>query len=225
MTYIDVSVMQNWTDIQRWRRSTRSELIALRLAVPQAEKLRLRPVFYDLFGEQFPQLCKADIGFYWPFKGEVDLRAMVQEFVEQGSQAALPVVVTKQEPLEFWRWLPGMKLGRGIWNIPIPAESQPVSPTVVLVPLLGFDAAGYRLGYGGGYYDRALAGMARKPLIIGVGYDLGRLETIYPQAHDIPMDAIVTESGVMHFSYRNAAGEDPVSFASAPCFLHELDSI
>jgi 5-formyltetrahydrofolate cyclo-ligase len=65
----------------------------------------------------------------------------------------------------------------------------------LIVPLLGFDAAGYRLGYGGGYYDRTLAAMAPRPLSIGVGYELGRLDTIHPQAHDIPLDAIVTENG------------------------------
>jgi 5-formyltetrahydrofolate cyclo-ligase len=83
-------------------------------------------------------------------------------------------------------------MARGIWNIPIPRERNSVRPTALLVPLVGFDAAGYRLGYGGGYYDRPLATLVPKPLTIGVGYELGRLETIYPQPHDIPMDAIVT---------------------------------
>jgi 5-formyltetrahydrofolate cyclo-ligase len=64
------------------------------------------------------------------------------------------------------------------------------------VPLLGFDAAGYRLGQGGGYYDRTLANLPQRPLTIGIGYEFGRLETIHPQPHDIPMDAIVTERGV-----------------------------
>jgi 5-formyltetrahydrofolate cyclo-ligase len=96
-----------------------------------------------------------------------------------------------------------MKLVRGIWNIPIPSERNLVQPTVLLVPLLGFDAAGYRLGQGGGYYDRTLATLPQKPLTIGIGYELGRLESIYPQPHDRPMDAIITESGVAHFRSRN----------------------
>jgi 5-formyltetrahydrofolate cyclo-ligase len=70
---------------------------------------------------------------------------------------------------------------------------------MLLVPLVGFDAKGYRLGHGGGYYDRTLASLVQKPLSIGVGYELGRLETIYPQSHDIPMDVIVNESGVEQF--------------------------
>src|SRR3546814_7461577 len=75
----------------------------------------------------------------------------------QGAEAALPVVVEKGQPLECWAWRPRMKLGRGIWNIPIPDKRDVVRPTALLVPLVGFDAAGYRLGYGGGYYDRTLA--------------------------------------------------------------------
>lgn len=88
-----------------------------------------------------------------------------------------------------------MKLKRGIWGIPIPAERQIVRPTALLMPLIGFDEAGYRLGCGGGYYGRTLAVMMPKPLTIGVGYALGRLDTIHPQPHDIPMDAILTEEG------------------------------
>ena len=63
------------------------------------------------------------------------------------------------------------------------------------MPLVGFDAQGYRLGYGGGYFDRTLAALARKPLTIGVGFEFARLPTIRPQPHDIPMDFIVTEAG------------------------------
>jgi 5-formyltetrahydrofolate cyclo-ligase len=95
-------------------------------------------------------------------------------------------------------------LTRGVWDIPVPSNRNPVQPTVLLVPLLGFDTAGYRLGHGGGYYDRTLATVAQKPLTIGIGYELGRLQTIYPQPHDIPMDAIVTESGVVRFRRRDA---------------------
>jgi 5-formyltetrahydrofolate cyclo-ligase len=80
-----------------------------------------------------------------------------------------------------------------------------VRPTVLLVPLVGFDAQGYRLGYGGGYYDRTLAAMTPRARAIGVGYELGRLETIHPQPHDVPMDAIVTEAGVFETPARRDA--------------------
>jgi 5-formyltetrahydrofolate cyclo-ligase len=156
----------------------------------------------DLILESFPELRDACIGFYWPFQGEIDLRGLVRNFIALGAEAALPVVVKKQQPMEFWSWQPQMKLMRGIWNIPTPSERKPVQPRVLLVPLLGFDSAGYRLGQGGGYYDRTLAAVAQKPLTIGIGYELGRIETIYPQPHDVPMDAIVTERSVERFHPR-----------------------
>jgi 5-formyltetrahydrofolate cyclo-ligase len=193
-------MMENWGDIQEWRRSMRSRLRSQRRALSRSEKESVRLAVTGLVREHFPELHKGCIGFYWPFQGEVDLRNLVRGLVALGAEAALPVVVEKRQPLAFWAWRPGMKLERGIWNIPVPHEKNPVRPAALLVPLLGFDAAGYRLGHGGGYYDRTLASLAERPLTIGVGYEFGRLKTIYPQAHDIPMDAVITERGVERLS-------------------------
>jgi 5-formyltetrahydrofolate cyclo-ligase len=195
-------MMDSWEDIKNWRRSMRAELRAKRLALALGEKASTRRIVSNLMRQSFPELRDACIGFYWPFQGEIDLRPLIQSFLTVGARAALPVVVEKGKPLEFWSWHPKMKLERGIWNIPIPCERNPVQPTILLVPLVGFDAKGYRLGHGGGYYDRTLSSLAKKPLCIGVGYELGRLETIHPQSHDIPMDTIVNERGVEHFSAR-----------------------
>ena len=85
---------------------------------------------------------------------------------------------------------------RGVWNIPIPAGDESVEPDVLIAPLVGFDPAGYRLGYGGGYYDRTIASRTAKPFVIGIGFEIARLSTIYPQSHDIPMDVIVTDRGI-----------------------------
>ncbi len=190
--------MEDWDEIRQWRRLRRTELRSKRSALTSHEKESARTSVCDLIRESFPELCDARIGFSWPFQGEIDLRQLVRGFLALGAEAALPVVVEKQQPMEFWSWQPPMKLVRGIWNIPIPSERNPVQPSLLLVPLLGFDATGYRLGYGGGYYDRTLATFAQKPLAIGNGYELGRLKTIYPQPHDISMDAVVTESGVVY---------------------------
>jgi 5-formyltetrahydrofolate cyclo-ligase len=175
------------------------DLLAKRFALPHAETGRIRLAISDRICGQFPELHGGVIGFYWPIKGEIDLHETLLNLVASGAGAALPVIEQKLQPLQFWRWRPGMKLGRGHWNIPVPTEPDPVQPTALLIPLVGFDAAGYRLGYGGGYYDRTIAAMRPKPLTIGVGYELGRLETIYPQAHDVPLDAIVTESRLDRF--------------------------
>ncbi len=107
------------------------------------------------------------------------------------------MVVEKGAPLVFREWRPGIRMVPGIWQIPVPADGPAVAPDLVWVPLLGFDSAGYRLGYGGGYYDRTLGRALPRPLAIGIGYERVRLASIQPQPHDIPMDAIVTEAGVV----------------------------
>ena len=93
-----------------------------------------------------------------------------------------------------------MPMQRGIWNIPIPREQDVVIPDVVIAPLVGFDTSGFRLGYGGGYFDRALAAAVPRPYAIGLGYADSALQTIYPQPHDIPMNLIVTDESVYHVS-------------------------
>jgi len=89
----------------------------------------------------------------------------------------------------------------GHYDIPVPVEAIELLPDQVLVPLVAFDAQGYRLGYGGGYFDRTLAALAPPPATIGVGFEVGRVDSIAPEAHDIPLDHIVTEAGF--FSHRN----------------------
>jgi 5,10-methenyltetrahydrofolate synthetase len=85
---------------------------------------------------------------------------------------------------------------RGLWDIPIPAVRELVQPDALIVPLVGFDSACYRLGYGGGYYDRTLAAAVKRPFCVGLGFNAGALSTIFPQMHDIPLDAIVTDRTV-----------------------------
>jgi 5-formyltetrahydrofolate cyclo-ligase len=88
-----------------------------------------------------------------------------------------------------------------VWNIPVPADGVEVVPDVLIAPFVGFDARNYRLGYGGGFFDRTLAGLATPRRVIGVGHPSGALPTIYPQPHDIPMDAIATgnfSAGSLH---------------------------
>ncbi|RRA47241.1 5-formyltetrahydrofolate cyclo-ligase [Acidipila sp. EB88] len=84
---------------------------------------------------------------------------------------------------------------RGVWDS-IPAEAKIVKPDLLIVPVVGFDRACYRLGYGGGYYDRTLAGRAGAVFTVGVGFALLEVDTILPQQHDVPLDRIVTEDAV-----------------------------
>jgi 5-formyltetrahydrofolate cyclo-ligase len=182
-------------DVKHWRRGERERLLALRQGLPVADRQhwgeRIDAELRRLLGEH-----PGTLGVYWPFRAEFDPRPLVDWAVEAGRTVALPVVVEKKAPLEYRAWRPGEKLVDGVWNIPVPEKRELVTPTVVLAPLVGFDPACYRLGYGGGYFDRTLAALQPKPVAIGVGFAVQELETIHPQPFDIPMDLIVTEKGV-----------------------------
>ena len=133
---------------------------------------------------------------YWPIRDEFDGRPFVATLRARGVTPALPVVVGKDRPLEFRAWMEDEALVAGGFGLAYPASGAGLHPDALVIPLLGFDRDGCRLGYGAGYYDRTLAAMQPKPLLVGVGFECGRLATIYPQPYDVPMDAIVTEAGV-----------------------------
>ena len=105
------------------------------------------------------------------------------------------MVVQKAAPMEFREWTPEVATIPGVFGLPVP-QSDKVQPDVVLMPPVGFDDHGYRLGYGGGYFDRTLAVLQPHPLKIGVAREASRMRTIHPQPYDIPMDYVVTEAGV-----------------------------
>jgi 5-formyltetrahydrofolate cyclo-ligase len=193
----------SWPAVKAWRAQTRAVLLSRRAAVPLREHQRR--------GESAKQRLLAEVdlaphrvlGFYWPIRAEIDARDIAIRHIEAGGIAALPVITRKNAPVEFWPWTPGTSMRRGFWNIPVPASGEPVRPDALIIPLVGFDAACFRLGYGGGYYDRTLAELKALPLRIGVGFADAALATIHPQPHDIPMSLIVTD----HAVHRFASGE------------------
>ncbi|HZE46524.1 MAG TPA: 5-formyltetrahydrofolate cyclo-ligase [Xanthobacteraceae bacterium] len=182
-------------EVKGWRRGERERLIALRQALPAEERRRwgtqIEAQLRDLLAER-PGI----LGVYWPFRAEFDPRPLIEGAVAEGRTVALPVVVDKKGPLEYRAWRPGEPLVDGVWNIPVPEKREIVTPAIVLSPLVGFDEACYRLGYGGGYFDRTLAVLAPRAFAIGIGFEVQLLETIYPQSFDVPMDLIVTEAGI-----------------------------
>ena len=180
--------------VKRWRRAERERLLAMRQALPAADRRR--------WGERIEAALRAllaerpgILGVYWPFRAEFDPRPLIDWAVAAGRGVALPVVIDKKGPLEYRAWRPGEPLVDGVWNIPVPEQREIVAPALVLAPLVGFDRACYRLGYGGGYFDRTLAALSPRPLAIGIGFELQQIETIYPQSFDVPMDVIITEAG------------------------------
>lgn len=182
-------------DVNRWRAAERQRLLAAR----QALSADFRAIHIQALVHELDQIV-AGIGaslvsLYWPFRGEPDLRAWMTAGRKKGLRFALPVVAGSDRPLVFREWHAGIPLARGVWSIPYPAEGDPVIPDVVVAPLVGFDNAGFRLGYGGGYFDRTLAALPTPSLAIGVGYTTCEIPTIYPQPHDIPMDWIALGDG------------------------------
>lgn len=182
-----------WNDVTRWRKAERERLIAARLAIPAEERIARSNRIAEKLTVAIGRVKDHLIGVYWPIRGEPDLRKWMTDIVGAGGRIALPVVIKKGWPLEFRRWAPGDPMERGIWNILVPSHGPSVQPGVVIAPLVGFDSARYRLGYGGGFFDRTLAAMPARPLVIGVGYATSKLGSIYPQPHDIPMDMILTD--------------------------------
>jgi len=194
--------MENWAEIRGWRKAERARLIAERMGLCGEARARHNAAITGVL----QRLLSPDmiIGFYWPIRGEYDARKLITALLDRGGRAAMPVILQKGAPLVFRAWHPDVRMENGFWDIPVPADDDRVVPTTLLVPLVGFDDTGYRLGYGGGYYDRTLASLPASPLAIGVGYELAHLRTIYPQPHDIPMSAIVTEGRVQRGLARGA---------------------
>jgi len=184
------------TTLKHWRKAQRERLIAARLGIEPSVLDSWRRRIDAYLERSFPGLARCRLAFCWPIKGEYDARHLARTLRSRGALTALPVVVAPKAPLIFREWHPGIELVKGPLDIPFPPKSQQLTPDAVLLPMNGWDGAGYRLGYGGGFFDRTLASLDKKPLTIGVSYELARLDSIVPQPWDIPMDYVVTERGV-----------------------------
>jgi 5-formyltetrahydrofolate cyclo-ligase len=188
-----------WEDVRAWRRNTRTALLERRMATSPGQRSAWGAKIESYLGPLLVGMSGRTIGFYWPFKAEFDPRALVTQLLATAPwRAALPVVSARNAPLSFRPWTPECEMESGVLGIPIPKTLDTLVPDVLLAPLVGFDAANYRLGYGGGYFDRTLAALSPRPQVIGVGFELSRLESIHPQPHDVAMDLIVTEAGVQY---------------------------
>lgn len=185
-------------NLSEWRKHQRKQLIAAREAISEEVHLQWSQAISDFLKQGFPKLQKMTIGIYWPFRGEYDPRLIAEYFRQQGATLALPEIINKNEPLYFREWLPGTPMRNGAYDIPVPVEARTVRVDAVIVPMVGFDQQGYRLGYGSGYFDRTLATYQPQPLTIGIAFEIQRLENIHPQPHDIAMHYVVTEAGIFH---------------------------
>lgn len=183
------------TPWQKWRNEQRFSLTEKRLGFANELRLLHQAALFNNLQTIIYTLPKATIGFYWPIRGEIDCRDFICALIKQGWQAALPKIIDANQALQFRQWGPDSFMQAEIWNIPVPQNTLIVQPEVLIIPLVGFDTDLYRLGNGGGFYDRTLA-TAAKPLSIGIGYQWMQIPSIHPQPHDIPMDFIVTEKNI-----------------------------
>lgn len=174
-------------------------------------------IHLDIRAEASRQACRyflssvplepsAMVAGYWPIRDELDIRPILAQLMDAGQLVCLPVVTGEAAPLAFRRWIDGEALEASGFGTLAPAQNAPeVVPDMILVPLLGYDRAGTRLGYGGGYYDRTLAALPRRPRLVGFAFSAQQFDHIPRADHDMALDAIVTERGVRSFASKDSA--------------------
>lgn len=215
------------------RRALRERLLAERLTLDKGTLMAHREAIDRHLQLGFPGLARRVVAVCWPYRNEYDARFFARALRERGATTALPVVMGARRPLVFREWHPGVRLARGVYDIPYPADTPEVVPDALVVPMNGFDDRGYRLGYGGGFFDRTLAALraaGRRIVAIGVAYEQARLgDALHPQPYDVPMDFVVTERGIyerrdctLEFLGAPAAGA-PSTRASPVCYADEVD--
>jgi 5,10-methenyltetrahydrofolate synthetase len=181
----------------------RKELIDLRNSLPdrqdRADALQ-QVMRIWLVGR--PELV---IGAYWPIKGEFDPLPALHRWKEDGElldqpqrrRIGLPVVDKETKTMTFHIWYPGCPMEEDAFGIPKPKDTEVITPTLLFSPCVGYGPGGYRIGYGGGFYDRMLATLLPRPYTVGLGYGVGFVPDLEPEAHDIPLDAILNDYGVV----------------------------
>jgi 5-formyltetrahydrofolate cyclo-ligase len=179
-----------------WRTQTRKELVERRLSVEPGLRASWGAAINQHLLQTWPEPPGRVIAFCWPFRAEHDLRDVIERWISMGATAAMPVVVAPKSPLIFRPWQAGAPMEKGALGIPVPADPREIRPDTILLPANGFDSLGFRLGYGAGYFDRTIAELRPQVRVIGIAFEIGRLDSIRPHAHDQVMDVVVTEAGV-----------------------------
>jgi 5-formyltetrahydrofolate cyclo-ligase len=181
--------------------------LRLELATHRAALHAAQPLAGLMLSARLPRLEGAPgvVSAYWPFRSEIDPRPLMRRFARAGWIVGLPVTPARgvDAPLAFRRWSPDTEMADHTFGMREPhADAETVRPDLVLVPLLGFDAAGHRLGFGAGHYDRTLAWLRATGQVraIGVAFAGQQVERLPIGPHDQPLDAILTERGYREFA-------------------------
>ena len=197
-----MGIMDN-SDQAQEKKALRAALIKQRNQLPDRqvrEDLLQRVMRIWLVGR--PEIV---IGAYWPIKGEFDPLPALHRWKEDGElldqpqprRIGLPVVNKETRTMTFHAWYPGCPMEEDAYGIPKPKDTEVIVPTLVFAPCVGYGPGGFRLGYGGGFYDRMLACLSPKPFSVGLGFGMGFLSDLEPELHDMPLDAILNDYGVV----------------------------
>ncbi|PQA77628.1 5-formyltetrahydrofolate cyclo-ligase [Rhodoferax sp. TS-BS-61-7] len=185
------------------KKALRKALLEQRLNLPdrlQRAELLQRVMRIWLVGRP-----DAVIGAYWPIKGEFDPLPALHRWKEDGElidqpqprRIGLPVVNREHKTMTFHAWYPGCPMEEDAYGIPKPKDTELIMPTLLFVPCVGYSAGGYRLGYGGGFYDRMLGSLNPKPFTVGLGFGTDFVDDFEPEPHDMPLDAILNDHGIV----------------------------
>ena len=183
------------------RAAIRKQYLAARIALAQTpahHANRSALIQYHLMS-WFSQQAPSSFSFCAAVRGEFDCQPLAVHLISLGWRASMAVATAPAKALVFREWSPAAAMSVDHYGIPVPQTTEVDAPEVLLIPLVAYDDEGYRLGYGGGFFDRTLAGLADaqpKPIAIGVGFALSRVDSVLPQAHDQRMNLIVTENGI-----------------------------
>ena len=189
--------------IEDEKKALRKALLEQRMAMPDRQQradLLQRVMRIWLVGR--PDIV---IGAYWPIKGEFDPLPALHRWKEDGElldqpqprRIGLPVVNREHKTMTFHVWYPGCPMEEDAYGIPKPKDTELVVPTLLFAPCVGYGPGGYRLGYGGGFYDRMLASLEPRPTTVGLGYATEFIADLQPHTHDVPLDAILNDNGVV----------------------------
>ena len=185
------------------KKALRKELLALRNAL--TDRQHRSELLQQVMRIWLLRREDTVIGAYWPIKGEFDPLPALHRWKEDGElldqpqprRIALPVINKAHKTMTFHIWYPGCEMEEDAYGIPKPKDTEVIVPTLLFVPCVGYGLGGFRLGYGGGFYDRTLATLQPKPFTAGLGFTHGFLPDLMPEAHDVPLDALLNDNGVV----------------------------
>jgi 5-formyltetrahydrofolate cyclo-ligase len=191
------------TDIKSLKKQLRLDALARRDALDQVFRIEASLCMADA-AELLAVEPGQTVSGFWPMRSEADIRPLMFALREKGARLALPAILDKTT-IVFRELVRGAQMiDMGFGTVGPGPEAEVLDPSLMLVPLAAFDGRGHRIGYGAGYYDRAIARLierSMKPRLVGVAFDCQRVESVPDEAHDVALDAALTESGLRAFPF------------------------